>query len=582
MNETTTSDSSTDDEHTRPPIPGTDDDRLADGYGWRSDDSWTFKATVNCDGFADVLEPAAALMDECRLAISPQGAAIRAVDAVNVAAVEVTNDCVATSTGTICAGVPVRELAREAPEFILDKGREYALRIEHEPGEGATLTLRNGAEVCEVAAYDPEPIREAPAEWPGPDQYDVTVIHEAPRIRGVIGATAEASRSEQIRLSTTAESVHVAAVEWSNREASADYHWGIAANCLPPGVEQLYAADYVVDLVDGCWADGEATLRFGDEQPLELTVGDCRVMVAPRIMPDDYEDEAPDVRTDGGQPPLRRCTGTCDCGRGVTTAVRRSATAMAADPTARARCRGCGSTVVTRGDPPREGRAIADGGTAQTDLGRDPTTREVARPDQDEDNRPVCPDCGQYVGASKGGGKPLPNTEATAFGWECPDCELTLPSNCSGRAAPMFNDHMAGLEVLFRDGTPRWVPVPERFVDDEDDDSDPVTDGGLDVGAMPFDYGDLEYEAAAVVARAGSRIDEKESEHAHAAWRDDDPLHHAELAEDHFLPFKNALVNGGDLATARTEAADIVNHLLMALVNVPADEQAPPAGGERA
>lgn len=70
-----------------------------------------------------------------------------------------------------------------------------------------------------------------------------------------------------------------------------------------------------------------------------------------------------EVRADGGRPPLLRFTGKCDCGRHVVTAVRRPKQVMCADPTARARCRGCGSTVVVRGDPPGEQRAMADGGT---------------------------------------------------------------------------------------------------------------------------------------------------------------------------------------------------------------------------
>jgi hypothetical protein len=73
--------------------------------------------------------------------------------------------------------------------------------------------------------------------------------------------------------------------------------------------------------------------------------------------------DVPAVRADGGRPPLLRFTGDCECGRHVVTAVRRPKQVMCADPTARARCRGCGSTVVVRGDPPGEQRAMADGGT---------------------------------------------------------------------------------------------------------------------------------------------------------------------------------------------------------------------------
>jgi len=101
----------------------------------------------------------------------------------------------------------------------------------------------------------------------------------------------------------------------------------------------------------------------------------------------------------------------------------------------------------------------------QATLARDPDERQVAEVARgDEGRRPVCPDCRTYVGASKSGGKPLPGREAEAFGWECRDCNLTLPSHCHGPEAPMFNDSMAGLEVEFRDGETRFVPVPARYV----------------------------------------------------------------------------------------------------------------------
>lgn len=81
----------------------------------------------------------------------------------------------------------------------------------------------------------------------------------------------------------------------------------------------------------------------------------------------------------------------------------------------------------------------------------------------------VCPDCKNRVGASKSGGKPLPGTEVTCFGWSCSDCNLTLPTNCHGPTAPGFNDSMAGAKIKFRDGSERWVPVPIRYVEPETD-----------------------------------------------------------------------------------------------------------------
>jgi hypothetical protein len=78
------------------------------------------------------------------------------------------------------------------------------------------------------------------------------------------------------------------------------------------------------------------------------------------------------VVTDGGQAPLRRFTGHCDdCDRQVRTAIRRTRQAMCSDPTARARCRECGSTVTVAGDPPADARrARADGGTHADDTER--------------------------------------------------------------------------------------------------------------------------------------------------------------------------------------------------------------------
>jgi hypothetical protein len=103
---------------------------------------------------------------------------------------------------------------------------------------------------------------------------------------------------------------------------------------------------------------------------------------------------------------------------------------------------------------------------SQATLDRNPDRREVAETARDG-RHAVCPDCGQRVGRSKSGGKPLPDTDAECFGWSCEDCNLTLPSNCHGPSAPHYNDRMRGLAVEFRGATERFVPVPKRYVEAE-------------------------------------------------------------------------------------------------------------------
>jgi hypothetical protein len=84
----------------------------------------------------------------------------------------------------------------------------------------------------------------------------------------------------------------------------------------------------------------------------------------------------------------------------------------------------------------------------------------------------------------------------------------------------------------------------------------------------PHDYGSLDWETAKIVERAAERIDEKEPDYGGERWEGDDPRFHV----------YHAMRNLGDVATATdetpeydemlTQAADVLNHLCMALANV--------------
>ena len=108
-------------------------------------------------------------------------------------------------------------------------------------------------------------------------------------------------------------------------------------------------------------------------------------------------------------------------------------------------------TTPTRDEPTDfshgESKGVAGpmSGSEQVALSRDPSVRQVARTVRGE-QKPICPDCGQYVGHTKSGGKPLPDTDAETFGWSCEDCNLTLPSHCHGPDAPTFIDILPALK----------------------------------------------------------------------------------------------------------------------------------------
>lgn len=100
------------------------------------------------------------------------------------------------------------------------------------------------------------------------------------------------------------------------------------------------------------------------------------------------------------------------------------------------------------------------GGTAQTSLSRSPAL-ELVEADRDRDadiGMPLrCPDCGQDISASKGA-QPTPSGRTT-HGWRCAACNNVAPCHAHRPDAPTWNDRIEAVEVTFRDGSARLIPV---------------------------------------------------------------------------------------------------------------------------
>lgn len=94
-------------------------------------------------------------------------------------------------------------------------------------------------------------------------------------------------------------------------------------------------------------------------------------------------------------------------------------------------------------------------------------------------------------------------------------------------------------------------------------------------------YQDLDEAVADIVARAAERIEEKEDEHEPAGWRGGSPFWHWDkIDRDHWNGLYDALLLEDREAPSLKEAADILNHLGMMMVNVYETEERESGGPE--
>lgn len=256
-------------------------ERLAglEQYEWE-DVEWTYEAAVDAPTFLKTLRAVTSIVDECRLRITSESVGITAVDVANVCAVDVETGCVRSSDGEVVIGVNLSELLDKAPQSF-PRGSECGITIDN--GDDPEIILSTPSGVYVEEAMNPEWVRKSP-EWPelgpdypGSDTWDNDLTLSAPKARGVFGALAE-TEADKIRITPSDGEI---LVEASN-DGDVEYPWRLGAP-VTAGESSVYTADYVSDIIDGMWTDGEIRVRFGDEQPLELTNGELRYALAPRI-----------------------------------------------------------------------------------------------------------------------------------------------------------------------------------------------------------------------------------------------------------------------------------------------------------
>ena len=103
----------------------------------------------------------------------------------------------------------------------------------------------------------------------------------------------------------------------------------------------------------------------------------------------------------------------------------------------------------------------------------------VREPSRDTQNIPVCAECGHPVAKSKGShriAKPelvdddlaAALEELITHGWRCDrhSYEVVMPAHAHGPDADGMIDGWVGVELEFADGHTRYVPTPEREVND--------------------------------------------------------------------------------------------------------------------
>jgi proliferating cell nuclear antigen len=246
-----------------------------------------FQAIVSADTLGAALDSVSVLVDECKINLTEEGLAIRAVDPANVGMVDLhlgvdAFESYETDDGQI--GVNLSRLE----EFVgmATSGQLVRLELDEE-----TRKLRIQIEGLEgtLALIDPESIRKEP-EIPELE-LPATIVVEGTDIDRAVKAADMVSDHIALGVDPDAESFYVEAEGDTD-----DVHLTLDREELIDLVEgdarSLFSLDYLKDMNKAINKDAEVKVELGQEFPVKLhfdiaeAQGQVTYMLAPRIQSD--------------------------------------------------------------------------------------------------------------------------------------------------------------------------------------------------------------------------------------------------------------------------------------------------------
>ena len=243
-----------------------------------------FEAIIQKDRLESLLEPVNAIVDECKIHLGGEAVSISAVDASNVALVDVQLDAAAFESYETDGGVIAVHLDRlEAVVANADAGALVKLRLNDETRK---LQIAFGRVDFELALLDPDAVREEP-DLPDLD-LPATVGLEGRHLDQAVTLTGMVADHVELGVDATA-GVFYASTAGDMDQVYIE-HPGDELRTLSGGeARSLFSLNYLEDIESTIDKDAEVTLRLGEELPAEIgfqiaeAYGDCEFMLSPRV-----------------------------------------------------------------------------------------------------------------------------------------------------------------------------------------------------------------------------------------------------------------------------------------------------------